>query len=201
MGRPVGGASAVGCGVFGIGGLLVGVALVFWLGSQVLPSTGSDAPKDPETSTASSQVEDLGGIDLPEVDVVGMEPRGAAIAISPASGYDDGAAVTITGSNLAPGPIDLTTCLAEAGSATSAGGCDEATTVAVTVDAEGAFTLTYPVRRVVDVEGTAYDCAARAEACILFGHRPDNPLPSGTLAPLTFAAGLAPVGAAAPPEG
>ena len=70
-----------------------------------------------------------------------------------------------------------------------------------TVDAKGKLQVDYPIHRVITIDGTAYDCAARAGACSVFGHRPDNVLDTGLAAPLVFAAGLPPVDAAPPPEG
>ncbi|WP_421119003.1 hypothetical protein ACE2AJ_16780 [Aquihabitans daechungensis] len=105
------------------------------------------------------------------------------------------------GERLSPGPIDLTWCLTDASTPFEEAGCDPSTTIAAIVDPEGGLAIDSPIHRVITVGDTAYDCAARTQACSIFGHRPDNPLDTGLAAPLGFATGLPPVDAAAPPGG
>lgn len=197
MGRAVGGSSAVGCGVFGLGGLLVGIGLTVWLGSQVLSSTtGGDtrgAKPTTDVSTLSSNLAELMPSAAPD-----LEPSGAALRIDPPSELEDGTTATVVGTNLSPGPIDITACLA-IDTSSGSDSCDPSTAVRSTVAAEGTVELSYEVARVLTVDGTAYDCAARPGACVLVGLRPDIPLPSGIAAPLTFTTGLPPVDAEVPP--
>ena len=202
MGRAVGGASSIGCAAFGLGSLIIGIGLVVWLGSNVTTSTTGGGRADngdtavTDVSSLSSDLEDL----VSEYGASpGLEPLGATITVTadlPAEGT-----AAVAGHDLSPGPIDLTSCLTKAGSTDGVAGCDAATTVSATVDGDGTLALDYPLHRVLTVEGVAYDCAARAGACSLFGHRADNPLDTGLVASLAFAAGLPPVDAAAPPPG
>lgn len=177
MGRPVGGASAVGCGVFGLGSLVIGIGLVVWLGSMTMSATdgggdrggrssSGDTGITTDVSALTSSLEDLTSGGAP---VEGMEPVGAALTVPgdlPAEG-----STTATGTDLAPGPIELTWCLAGPGTPFEVGGCDDATTATGTVGEDGRLSLDLPVHRVITVDGTAYDCGARAGACALFGHR------------------------------
>lgn len=193
MGRAVGGSSAVGCGAFGIVGLLVGVGLTVWLGSMALSGStdGGDGPKPPEAtpeiSTLDSAIDDL------QSPVPGLEPSGATLEV-PAEVAANGD-LPLRGTDLSPGPIRVSTCLA----ATDAPACDPATAVELVVGGDGRLAADIPIHRVITIDGTAYDCAARPGACMLFGQRPDNPLDTGLPAALTFAAGLPPVDAIAPP--
>ena len=201
----MGGASAFGCAAFGLGSLIVGVGLVVWLGAMTMSSTdggssrkrgGGDTDITTDVSTLTSSLEDLTSGGAP---VEGMEPVGAALAV-PADLPADGT-TTATGTDLAPGPIELTWCLAVPDSRFEAARCDDATTATATVGDDGRLSLEVPIHRVITVDGTAYDCGARAGACALFGHRPDALLDTGIAAPLAFASGLPPVDAAAPPGG
>src|SRR5688572_15913161 len=102
MGRAVGGASAVGCGVFGLGGLIVGIGLTVWLGSTVMSSTGGSGGTK-TTSTPPSQVSALTSSldDLASGPVPGLEPRGAILEAP--EGLADRGSVAISGANLSPG--------------------------------------------------------------------------------------------------
>lgn len=183
----------MGCGAFGIGGLLVGVALTVWLGSMALSgSTGGDSrSKRPQsTSDVSALDSTLDDLSSP---VPGLEPSGATL-VAP-DGLAASGDLRLQGTNLSPGPIDVSTCLA----ATDAPACDPSTTVTVTVGGDGRLDAAVPIHRVITIGGTAYDCAARAGACTLFGQRPDNPLDTGLPAALSFAPDLPPVDAVAPP--
>lgn len=183
----------MGCGAFGIGGLLVGVALTVWLGSMALSgSTGGDrGSKRPKgTSDVSSLDSTIDDLSSP---VPGLEPSGATL-VAP-DGLAASGDLQLTGTNLSPGPIAISTCLA----ATDAPACDPTTTITVTVGGDGRLAAAVPIHRVITIDGTAYDCAARAGACLLFGQRPDNPLDTGLPASLSFAPDLPPVDAVAPP--
>ncbi len=199
MGRAVGGASAAGCGVLGLGSLIIGIGLTVWLGSTVMSSTGGGGASRTKATTPDAQVSTLSSTldELGPSPATGMEPSGATLATS--RGLADRGATTLRGTSLSPGPIDVSTCLAKTGTRFEVGGCDPSTTRTVDVGAGGTLASKVPIHRVITVEGTAYDCAARPGACALFGHRPDNPLDTGLAAPLVFATGLRPVDALAPP--
>jgi hypothetical protein len=184
--RAAGGASAVGCGVFGLGGLLVGVALVVWLGSQALSGTtgGSDDgsrlfPSVPATLAATG------------------EPAGAELAITPDADLGATGQVSVAGTGFAPGAIELTVCLAARLEGQVA--CSDDGGTAATVTEQGTFDRALEVGRVLVVEDTPYDCAVRPGACVLRTHRVDGPPDRGLAGPLAFATGLPPVEAAPAP--
>jgi hypothetical protein len=189
----------VGCGVLGVGGVLVGVALTVWLGSMALSgSTGGGGTSKEKGGTIPSEVSALSSsLDDVQAGVPGMEPSGAALQ-APGDLAATGT-LALRGANLSPGPIEVSTCLARDGSDFDTAGCDPTTTVELVVDAGGRLTDDVAIHRTITVDGTAYDCAARAGACVLFGHRAANPLDTGLTAPLSFVAGLPPVDAVAPP--
>jgi hypothetical protein len=192
----------VGCGAFGIGGLIVGVALTVWLGSMALSgSTGGGGGGSSPGSVSRTADSSVSALDSALADVgegvPGLEPSGAALRAP------DGLAATgstvLRGTHLTPGPIQVTTCLASSTSASETAGCDESTTVDATVGGDGVLAVEVPIHRVIAVGDARYDCAARAGACVLFGHRADNPLDTGLTAALAFTSGLPPVEAVAPP--
>ena len=190
----------MGCGVFGLGSLIVGIGLTVWLGSMALSGStgGSKKGQDPPSTDVSALTSSLDDLTSGGAPVPGMEPSGAAITVGdglPAEGM-----AAVRGTDLASGEIQLTWCLSTADQSYEVAGCDDATTVTATVASDGTFELETPVHRTIDVSGTTYDCAARAGGCSLFGHRLDNPLDTGITAPLAFAAGLPPVDAVPPPR-
>ena len=199
MGKAVGGAGAVGCGVLGFGGLIVGTGLTVWLGSQAMSGVGGDVGdagdgKDLKSLTSEVSI-------LSENPIVGEGPNGQGLTIAAPPELAEGETVTVDGVRFSPGPIEITTCLTNPVGATTADRCDATTTAVATVDSRGDFTLAYPARRVLTVGGTAYDCAARSQACSLVANVKDGPVDAETSAGLTFAGGLSPVDAAPPPEG
>lgn len=186
MGKAVGGASAAGCGVLGVGGLLIGVVLTVWLGSIALSgSTGSsDGDRPARTSSTSTTLPPL--------------PANAAITLEDPEGRTDGGQMTIVGSGFAPGPVVVTTCLTHA-----PGGlgnrCDGATDVTTDAAADGSWMLSYATDREITVGGTTYDCAASPGACSVIAHLAEAN--DGRSAPFAFADGLAPIDAVDPPTG
>lgn len=185
MSRAVGGASAVGCGVFGLGGLLISVGIVVWLGSIAFDgSTDSIRSRDGDATTTQ----------------VPIAEDGAAIAIDPATGLTDGAEVRITGTDFPAGSVSITACLTNA-PAGAGDRCDAGTTTVAAVGADGQVAATRTAPRVITVNGTAYDCAAAPAACSLRAAAAGRPGDPGVDAGLVFATGLPPVDAEAPPAG
>lgn len=181
----MGGASAIGCGVVGVGSLLIGVGLVVWLGSMALSGStgGSDTGSGPDPSVPVTLAET-------------GEPIGAELAIAPDAELGETVQVSATGSGLEPGAIELVVCLAaplEGGLACA----DDA--VRVRVSEPGAFDRALEIRRVVLIGDTAYDCATRAGACVLRTRRAEGPPDRGLAVPFAFAAGLGPVDAVPAP--
>lgn len=205
MGRAVGGASSVGCGVFGFLGLVIGIGLTVYLGAQAMSGVGGvggSASKDRDPSSSAGRA--TGGLEdevrgLTGDTVIGMEPSGATVTVTAPADLGDGGSLTVTGAGLSPGPVELLTCLVGEPVAGVSSRCDQATAVAATVDGAGGFRVTYPAVRVLTIDGTRYDCAARPSACAVMAHRSDNPLETGTSGPITFGADLPPVDAVAPP--
>jgi hypothetical protein len=194
--RAVGGASAAGCGVLGFGGLLIGVALTVWLGSQVTGGIGggggSDGSKDLQELTS-----EVSALANPTID--GLPVGGATLTVTSTATLDNGDLLPITGMAFEPGPIEVTACLANVErTADGAAACDLTTTAVATVDGRGSFGLMYPAKRVLVVDGTAYDCAAAYQACTIVAH-PKDAFDVGTTAGLTFANDLPPVDAQPPP--
>lgn len=177
----MGGASAVGCGVFGVGGLLIGVALVVWLGSQAL--SGSTGGSDDGSRLFPS---------VPVTLAATGEPTGARLEVTPGADLGEAQQVAVTGTGFAPGPIELVACLAapDDGGAACADGATGAR-----VSEQGGFERGVEVRRVLVVGGVSYDCAVRPGACVLRTRRPDGAGDAGVSLPLAFASGPAPVGA------
>jgi len=182
----VGGASAVGCGVFGLGGLLVGVALVVWLGSVALDG--------------SSGMLGGGGGDTAPTTAVPIARSGAAIAIDPPADLADGAEVRVTGSGFPSGPVSITACLTHA---PGGGGdrCDDSTGTVAAAGTGGKLLATRAVPRVITVGGVAYDCAAAPGACSLRARPIGRPGDPGVTAGILFATGRSPTDAEVPPTG
>lgn len=182
----MGGASAVGCGVFGLGGLLIGVALVVWLGSIALDGSSETLGRTPRGERATTTAAPIA-------------TTSATIALAPPADLADGTRVRVTGTDLPAGPIQLSACLTHA----PAGGdrCDAATTTVASAGPDGSLSTSRTVRRVITVDDVRYDCAAVLGACSLRARpigRPDDP---GIATGLVFAAGLPPTDAEAPPTG
>jgi hypothetical protein len=185
--RGVGGGVGAGCGAFGLLGLLVGVGLVVWLGSEAFDRT-ADAPRSVQ------QAEEL-DLTVPSPEAAG------SLRVEPTSGLVDGGIVAITGEGLDPGPATLTICLAfQTRAAGTEGACDRSTDVLVDVGADGTVAAELTVRRVLWVLGAPYDCAAFPGACTVIVHT-DGSLTGAPDAPLGLAANLPPVEATVPPGG
>lgn len=182
----MGGASAVGCGVVGVGSLLIGVGLVVWLGSMALSGStgGSDAGSVP-SPPAQVTLAETG------------EPAGAELAITPDAELGETGQVSVTGTGFAPGTVELIVCLAAPLEGQLA--CADDGGSAAAVSELGTFDLAFEVRRAIVVEDTPYDCVVRPGACVLRTRRVEGPPDRGLAVPLAFAAGLPPVEAAPAP--
>lgn len=185
MSRPVGGASAVGCGVFGFLSLIIGVGLVVWLSSMTLDgSSSSDDDASPSTTRPAS--------------VVDLATTGAKVAVAAPADLADGGAITVTGTGLPAGPasVSIEVCLAHP---PAGDGCDPASGSSAAIGAEGGLTTQRTVDRVITVDDVAYDCAAAASVCVVRVRMAGDTSGPGVTAAFSFAAGLPPVDAEAPP--
>jgi hypothetical protein len=173
--------------VFGLGGLLVGVALVVWLGSIALDGSGDGGGRgnrgDGRTPSGAS--------------ISSNEP---SVAIEPADGLTDGAEVRVTGAGFPPGSVRLTVCLTHAPAGADVR-CDPATTTAADAGPDGGWSSTRTIPRVITVEGVTYDCARAVGACSLRARPIAAPGVPGASTGLLFAVDLPPVDAEAPPGG
>lgn len=187
-GRAVGGAAGAGCGAFSLVGILLGVGLVVWLGSQVgSTSTGSG---DGTTATVPSLPDGYGPVD-----------PALSVEATPKGDLRDVGTVLVVGTGFEPGPVEITTCLAQ-GSRGAGGlaGCDPASTIVAEADPDGRVAADHRVTRIIDVLATPYDCAAHAEACVVVVHPPGAP-DQGAAAAIAFPADLSVVDARRPPGG
>lgn len=184
-GRAVGGAAGAGCGVLSLVGVLASVGLVVWLGSQAIDLGGGEPTAAPSS------------VPVPSTDATTAR---ATLTLGAGGPFADGDEVAVGGRGFAPGPIELTTCLAhEARSSGGLLGCDPSTTVSASVASDGLVVGTYRVPRVVVVADVAYDCAAFAGACQLVAHPPGDPS-TGIVADLAIEGSVA-VDAQRPPGG
>lgn len=200
MGRAVGGAGAAGCGVFSILGVLIAVGLVVYLGSQATTGVGGSGKGGDDqsvqdlrdlTSQASGAVN--GGM-------AGMPGEGATLTYDGPASVVDGSVLAVAGGRFVPGPVELTACVANLPQEIDGvAWCDLTTTATATVDANGAFTVQYPAKRALQVDGTAYDCAAFEGACVLVAH-PTERYDQILTTPVAFASGLPPIDAERPPS-
>lgn len=200
-GRAVGGAAGVGCGAFGLVGLLVGVGLTVWLGMRVTSSVGDGVGAARSTTTLPGAVDPSGhGLSgLGTLTVPGGATGTGRLEAGPSTGLSDGAPVRVAGSGLAPGATSVTQCLRfETRAAGVDGACDDTTSVAGTVTASGDLVVGTTARRVITVLDTRYDCAAFAGACVLVAHD-TGALVDIAEAPLSFAP-AGPVDAEIPPK-
>lgn len=196
-GRAVGGAAGAGCGVFTMVGVLAGVALTVWLGSQVVSSGGGGGGSD-DDADFGLRPDDVASLGIDEV--LPTDVTGTTVSIADDGSLDDGESLFVDGVGYQAGTIELTMCLTiEARVAGGLAGCDPATTTAVEVGDDGILDASYQVRRVITVADVAYDCAAVREGCSLVAHLPGAP-DQGPDAGLVFAEGLEPVDAQPPPQ-
>jgi hypothetical protein len=185
MSRAVGGASAAGCGIFGVGSLLIGVGLTVWLGSMALSgSTGGDRSTTTAATTAPVTVPAL--------------PAAAAITLDPAEALGDGGPTVVTGVGFAAGPVVVALCLTHAPGTLEAR-CDSAVDAPIDAEPDGEWLLPFVTPRLITVDGTAYDCASAPGVCSVVAHLPGGT--DGVSVPISFAGGLPPVDALAPPTG
>ncbi|MCU1372096.1 MAG: Neocarzinostatin family [Ilumatobacteraceae bacterium] len=198
MGKAVGGASAVGCGAVGLVGLLIGVGLTLWLGSMALTgSTGGD-PR-PATTLAGPTTSTAPPSTLDDRSDAGLPPE-ATVVVLAGNDFDDGGRITVRGSGFPVGPIAVTMCLADTPLAADAR-CDATTRVPIATGPDGGWTLVYPAPRVITVARVAYDCAAVPGGCAVLAQLDSRTDDVGVSARVTFATGLPPVDAMAPPTG
>lgn len=191
----MGGAAGAGCGIFTLVGLLVGVGLTVWLGSQVLGGGGSSSGAG-GAGGARSALDDLQHASVP-----GTVPAGQRITVTTDGTLVDGDSVRVGGTGLAPGPLQLTTCLAhEQRLPEGLAGCDPDTTVEASAGDDGTLVADYQAHRVITVGDVGYDCAAFDGACVVVAHPAGHP-DQGPEAGLTFAPGRPPVDAERPPGG
>lgn len=194
-GRAVGGGAAAGCGALTFAGLLVGVGLTVFLGSRATDSLGGQGDSGLKDLQTRASV-------LANPPVPGTTPTDARITLTTPATLDDGGSIGVQGHDLAPGPVELTECLAIDGAYPADGGgrCDLSTTAGgSTVSGRGELDASYAAHRVITVGGTRYDCAARVGACALVVH-PRGRLDGGASSPIAFASGLAAVDAEDPPS-
>lgn len=185
----------MGCGIFGLGGLIVGVGLTFWLGSQALSGGGGSKPEASDRSTTTTSTTAPAVEDLPS-----DQPPGAALAIEAPADLGDGGTVILTGSSLTPGPLEVSICLA-GGPRSGLDTCDRGRTTQVEVGPDGTFELSLTVPRVLVAGGGATDCAAGPGTCVLAAQRPDASLRPALTADLAFASDLPPLGGEQAPGG
>jgi hypothetical protein len=91
---------------------------------------------------------------------------GPAVSVTPSTGLVDGQTVTARGSGYSPGSsLGMIQCVAGADSIDD---CDGATATSFSADAQGRFTRSFTVRRVIRHNvGQQTDCSAGAGACIV----------------------------------
>ncbi len=158
-----------GCGGLGVMGFLGAVAvLVVGLGSM---GTGCDLELgDPGKGTDSAR--------LP----VGVAPR---------TQLDDGTAVRVTSTAFdADEVVGVAVCLRAADTERKGvDACDENQGARYATDGDGHLDATYPVPRVITVDGKAYDCAASPERCIVVAADAGDYDRSGGR-PISFRSGL-----------
>lgn len=185
MGKAVGGASAAGCGIFGLAGILISVGLVVWLGSQATTNVGG-ATHAPDSSGAQSLESQASALVNPSTPGV----AGRDLQITAPGKLDNGGVITVAGADFDPGPIEVTSCVTHLpANASGSTWCDPSTTAVATVLADRSFALSYPAKRIITVEGTAYDCAAFFHACSIVAH-PKGAFDKGSVRGLTFSSDL-----------
>lgn len=178
----------MGCGVVGLGGLIIGVALVVWLGSIALSGTtggsGGGSGSDAEST-------------VPVTEAATGEPVGARLSVAPATDLGERGQVSAKGTGFAPGSIELSVCLAFPLDGKLA--CADGGGTGARVSEQGTFDRALEIRRVLLVDNTPYDCGARPGACVLRSHRVDGPPDQGVAIPLAFSPALPPADAEPPP--
>lgn len=206
-GRAVGSAASAGCGAFSLLGVLVGVGLTVWLGSQALSGGGggggggSDAGgRRTPSADPSGAIEALDALDELTASGAIDAPSPPGLKIVPGTGLVDGVPVAVVGTGLPVGIADVVACLSTP--PTSLAGidpCDPATARQTIVEADGALVVETTAVRALRVKDTPYDCAAAPGACEfrVTSTGSDGPPPT---APIIFAENLQPIDAErAPP--
>jgi hypothetical protein len=131
-------------------------------------------------------------------DSLPVPPPYPVIEVDPATGLQEGAAVTVKGRGFAPAaPVGIAQCRSAPASEND---CDPAA-VTLTTDAAGEFTADIDVRRVITTAGGArIDCGASAGRCLIGAANLDDVFGEYALSPgLRF--GPAPPPAGPPPAG
>lgn len=134
---------------------------------------------------------DPGLLDLDIGPGQGTSSRRLEVDVTPRAELRDGSTVFVTSDAFRPwGVVGVAVCLEEAG--TQRRGVDACDTINATrfaVDGEGRLAAAVEVSRVITVGERAYDCAARAERCIVVAaDSRDYDLSGGQ--PVSFAEGL-----------
>lgn len=127
----------------------------------------------------------------------GTDSARLAVDVSPTTGLHEGDLVTVRSTAFRPKvAVGVAVCLSEADTERrGVDACDEVQGARYATDASGHLAATYRVPRQIRVGGRTYDCAARAERCLVVAADADDFDRSGGQA-ITFAADLAdPVGA------
>jgi hypothetical protein len=189
--RAVGGGVGAGCGIVGLLGLLVSVALVVWLAGQALDGTSRTAvgPTDPTPAVGPDDPTSAGAGSLTLPSSLGGIGGAGSLQLEPGGPVAAGATVAVSADGLGagPGPISVSTCLSHQSTAGGvAAACDVTSTMATEVDQRGMLAATVTVHRVIEVFGAAYDCGAFPGACSLVAHRGGS-LAETWAAPLTYA--------------
>lgn len=138
---------AFGCGAWTLLGAVVIIGiLAAWLASC-----------DPVFMSFESQRND------------GTESQRLPVTVEPRVGLADRTVVAVTSDAFqAHEVIGVAVCLEEADTESAgAEACDEVTGARYAVAADGSFRATFPVPRVITVDGVAHDCAAPDRSCLV----------------------------------
>lgn len=139
--------STAGCGLASlVGAVVILGSLAVWLASCNPTEISIGTPRNDGTRSARLPVD-----------------------VSPRTDLADGTVVTVTSDAFEPHRVvGVAVCLEEADTE-SAGvdACDEVQGARFAATAEGGLSATYPVPRVITVDGVAHDCAAPEMSCVV----------------------------------
>ena len=165
--KQVSGGVGAGCGTFSLLGILLGVGITAFLGAQVMGDLGG-------SSTGKDRVAASQGLFL-----------------SPIGTVRDGQKVQVTSNQLpADMPVVLSSCLNldhdPLASGEDAPRCDPNTQLLARTDKTHHLKVTYMIKRTLDIDSVALDCAIQPGQCILQavavnqppGAKAGTPLPS-----------------------
>ncbi|QXC63037.1 hypothetical protein KSP35_09775 [Aquihabitans sp. G128] len=170
-----------GCMGFSLIGVLVVVALTFWLGSKALDSTGG-APERSSTSEAQAAT-----TTSPTPTTAGFT---VAIDVEPRTGLRGDDRVVVTSDAFSPGEdVVVATCTKGTAGVTAAPVCDGPSAVEATADAQGHLAVDYVVPRVVGADEVPFDCAQQAGLCRVTVRSSRTPTEAGFVA-LEYASDL-----------